>query len=250
MAELTDRVALITGAAGGIGRVTAHRLAEMGAAIAAIDLDEEGASEAAAEVAEQHGVPTLAVGVDVASSADVERMRAEVGRELGPVNVLVNAAGYLQLGSILEVTEDDWDRMLDVNLKGVFLVTKAVLPGMLASDYGRIINISSLAGKIGGLLAGIHYGASKGAVLSFTKALARDVGRFGVTANCVCPYPVETEMIEAFSAEQRESMRELNPMQRLARPEEIAAAIGFLASPGASFVNAEMMDIDGGFTAD
>lgn len=250
MGELTDRVALITGAAGGIGRVTAHRLAEMGAAIAAVDLDEAGASETAAEVSDRHGVPCVSVAVDVSSSTDVEKMRATVEGELGPVNVLVNAAGYLQLGGILEVTEDDWDRMMAVNLKGVFLVTKAVLPGMLTTDYGRIINISSLAGKIGGVVAGIHYGASKGALLSFTKALARDVGRHGITANCVCPYPVETEMIEAFSAEQLESMRSLNPMQRLAKPEEIAAAIAFLASRGASFVNAEMLDIDGGFTAD
>ncbi len=250
MGELAGRVALITGAAGGIGRVTAHRLAEMGAAIASVDLDEDGASVTAAEVAEQQGVSSLAVAVDVSSRADVERMRATVEGELGPVNVLVNAAGYLQLGGILDVTEDDWDRMLAVNLKGVFLVTKAVLPAMLLTDYGRIINISSLAGKIGGLLAGIHYGASKGALLSFTKALARDVGRHGVTANCVCPYPVETEMLEAFSAEQLESLRRLNPMQRLARPEEVAAAIAFLASPGASYVNAEMLDIDGGFTAD
>ena len=250
MPELTGRVALITGAAGGIGRLAAHQLAGRGAAIAAVDIDAEGAAATASEVAAEHGVRSVAVTADVSSSADVERMRAAVEDELGPVNVLVNAAGILQLGGILDITEDDWDRMMAINLKSVFLVTRAVLPAMLKSDYGRIINISSLAGKVGGVMAGIHYGTSKGALLSFTKALARDVGRYGVTANCVCPYTAETEMITAFSAEQLETMRELNPMQRLARPEEVAAAIVFLASPGASFINAEMLDVDGGFTAD
>ena len=250
MAELSGRVALVTGAAGGLGRLAAHRLAEMGARIAVVDIDADGAAATASEVAVQHGVPNLAIAIDVSSSAAVEEMRAAVERELGPVNVLVNGAGILMLGSILDVTEEEWDLMMAVNLKSVFLVTRAVLPGMMETDYGRIINISSLAGKVGGVMAGIHYGTSKGALLSFTKALARDVGRHGITANCVCPYTAETEMISKFSDQQVDSMRDMNPMRRLARPEEVAAAIVFLASPGASFINAEMLDVDGGFTAD
>jgi NAD(P)-dependent dehydrogenase (short-subunit alcohol dehydrogenase family) len=250
MNDLANRIALITGAGGGIGRLTAHRLAANGAAIAAVDLNEAAASNTATDVSNQHHVKTVALAVDVSSSSSVTQMRETVEQELGPVNILVNAAGFLQLGGILDVSETDWDQMMAVNLKGVFLVTQSLLPGMLTTDYGRIINISSLAGKVGGLAAGIHYVASKGALLSFTKALAKDVGRYGMTANCVCPYPTETEMIKAFSVEQLEMMRNLNPMQRLARPEEIAATIAFLATPEASFINAEMLDVDGGFTAD
>ncbi len=250
MGGLSGRLALVTGAAGGIGLAASQRLARDGADVAMVDLNGDAVRYAAETVASASGVRTLPIEVDISSRAHVLDMAKKVQAELGPINILVNAAGMLELGNILEISEEQWDRMLAVNLKGPFLVTQAVLEGMIASGYGRIINISSNAGKKGGMHSGAHYGASKGGLLALTKNLARYVAQFNMTANCVCPSLTDTDMAGVFSPEVLQAMTDENPFKRLAKPEEIADAISFLASEDASFINAEMLDVDGGFIAD
>ena len=250
MSGLSGKVALVTGAAGGIGFATSQRLARDGADVAMADLNAAAVSRAAETVAAETGVRTLAIELDVSSRRQVLSMAETIETELGPVNVLVNAAGILESGSILEISEEQWDRMLAVNLKGPFLVTQAILEGMIESGYGRIINISSVAGKKGGMQSGTHYGASKGGVLAMTKNLARYLAQFNMTANCVCPSITDTGMAGQFSDEVLQILIDDNPFKRLARPEEVANAISFLASEDAGFVSAEMLDVDGGYMAD
>ncbi len=250
MSGLSGKVALVTGAAGGIGFATSQRLARDGADVAMADLNAAAVSRAAETVAAETGVRTLAIELDVSSRRQVLSMAETIETELGPVNVLVNAAGILESGSILEISEEQWDRMLAVNLKGPFLVTQAVLKSMIESGYGRIINLSSVAGKKGGMQSGTHYGASKGGVLAMTKNLARYLAQFNMTANCVCPSITDTGMAGQFSDEVLQILIDDNPFKRLARPEEVANAISFLASEDAGFVSAEMLDVDGGYMAD
>ena len=250
MAGLSGKVALVTGGARGIGRATAIRLGCAGAGVAVVDVNGEGAEETAILLVSERGAKALPFACDISSSAQVGTTVSEVESMLGPVNVLVNAAGIFEFGRILDIDEQRWDRMLAVNLKGAFLMTRAVLPGMIRSGYGRIVNVSSMAGKVGGVFAGVHYAASKGGMMALTKAVARDVARHGITANCVCPYLTDTDMAAQFSVEQRRDMAERNPMGRLATPEDVADAIAFLASDEARFVSAEMMDVDGGYMAD
>lgn len=250
MSGLSGKVALVTGAAGGIGFATSERLARDGADVAMVDLNSDAVSRAAESVASSTGARTLPIAVDVSNRGQVVDMAEQIESELGPVNVLVNAAGILGRGTILEISEEQWDRMLDVNLKGPFLVTQAVIEGMVASGYGRIINLASIAGKKGGLQAGTHYGASKGGVLAMTKNLARYLAQFNMTANCVCPSITDTGMAEQFSDEVLQILIDDNPFKRLAKPEEVANAIAFLASEDAGFISAEMLDVDGGYMAD
>lgn len=250
MSGLSGKVALVTGAAGGIGFATSQRLARDGADVAMADLNAAAVSRAAETVAAETGVRALAIELDVSSRRQVLSMAEKIETELGPVNVLVNAAGILETGSILEISEEQWDRMLAVNLKGPFLVTQAVLKGMIESGYGRIINLSSVAGKKGGMQSGTHYGASKGGVLAMTKNIARYLAQFKMTANCVCPSITDTGMAGQFSDEVLQILIDDNPFKRLARPEEVANAISFLASEDAGFVSAEMLDVDGGYMAD
>ena len=250
MSGLFGKVALVTGAAGGIGFAASQRLAQDGADVAMADLDGVAVSSAAESVAGATGSRTLPIGLDVSSRRQVLDMAGKVESELGPVNVLVNAAGILELGTILEISEEQWDRMLAVNLKGPFLVTQAVIKGMIESGYGRIINLASVAGKKGGLQSGTHYGASKGGVLAMTKNLARYLAQFNMTANCVCPSITDTGMAGQFTDEVLQTLIDDNPFKRLARPEEVASAISFLASEDAGFVSAEMLDVDGGYMAD
>ena len=250
MSGLSGKVALVTGAAGGIGLATSERLARDGADVAMVDLNSDAVSRAAESVAGATGARALPIAVDVADRRQVQDMARKVESELGPVNVLVNAAGILESGSILEISEEQWDRMLAVNLKGPFLVTQAVLEGMIESGYGRIINLASVAGKKGGMQSGTHYGASKGGVLAMTKNLARYLAQFNMTANCVCPSITDTGMAEQFSDEVLQILIDDNPFKRLAKPEEVAGAIAFLASEDAGFISAEMLDVDGGYMAD
>ena len=250
MKGLSSRVALVTGADGGIGFAAAKRLASEGANVALSDINAQGLERAIESIGSASSARVIGIQTDVSNREQVLDLARRVRDELGPVNILVNAAGILELGGILDISEEQWDRMLAVNLKGPFLVTQAVLEGMIGSGYGRVINISSNAGKKGGMHSGVHYGASKGGLLAFTKSLARYVAQFGMTANCVCPSLTDTDMASAFTPEVRQAMADENPFKRLAKPEEIASAIAFLASEEAAFINAEMLDVDGGFIAD
>lgn len=248
--RLAGRVALVTGAAQGFGRAAAERLAGEGAAVALLDLQADRVNQAAREVAEATAQRTLGIAADVSNA---QAVRAAVERAVGAfaqVDILVNSAGILRLADVLACTEAEWDQVVDVNLKGTFLVCQAVLPHMLARQYGRIITLSSSAGKQGGILSGIAYNAAKGGVLSFTKSIARQFAAQGITANAVCPGTGDTPMGHQFSEEQLATLIGRIPAGRLATAADIAAAVAYLASDDAAFVTGEMLDVSGGMVMD
>ena len=191
--ERTGRVAFVTGAGRGIGRAIALRLAEHGAAVAIGDIRTEDAAETATAI-EEVGGRAAAVALDVTDSGSVASAVEEVLGLLGPVDVLVNNAGWDELHPFLETDEPFWDRVIEVNFKGCLRMTKATLPGMVERNWGRIVNIGSDAGRVGSSLESVYSGA-KGGVIAFTKTIAREVARSGVTANTVCPGPTDTPML-------------------------------------------------------
>ena len=247
-----ERVALVTGAARGIGRAIALKLAEGQSAVAIADLREEGAAETAQAI-EAAGGRALAVPLDVTDSASVSAAVTKATEALGPVDILVNNAGWDELHPFLETDEPFWDRVIEVNFKGCLRLTRALLPGMLERRWGRVVNIGSDAGRVGSSLESVYSGA-KGGVIAFTKTIAREAARSGVTANTVCPGPTETPMLEEITgageqgAKVIEAMTRAVPMKRLGKPEEVAAAVAFLASEEAGFVTGQTISVSGGLT--
>jgi len=243
------RVAIVTGGARGIGAAIGWAFAREGARVALADVDPEAAREAAANLPEPGG-PGLAVAVDVADRAAVQGMAGRVGAEWGRIDILVNNAGICPLTSFEEIEEAEWDRVLAVNLKGAFLCSQAVVGWMKAQHYGRIINISSVAGKMGGVMVGAHYAASKAGLLALTWCLARTYASYGITVNAIAPATVDTDLTRAWPEEMRENLARSIPLGRLGRPEDVAAAAVFLASEEASFITGEVLDVNGGFLMD
>jgi 3-oxoacyl-[acyl-carrier protein] reductase len=242
-------VALITGGAGALGRACARALAEEGAAIALADLDYAAADAAAAEVRDRGGT-ALAIAADTTREADVAAMVHTVTDRLGRLDVLVNCAGIFQAVPMDDLPLDDWRRVLDVNLTGMFLCCQAAMRVMKAQRSGRIINFGSLAGQVGGLAAGANYSVSKAGVICLTKSIARALGNSGVTVNTINPGPVESPMVDAWPPGQRETQLARIPLGRLGRPEDIANAVVFLASDAASYIHGTHLDINGGLHMD
>jgi 2-hydroxycyclohexanecarboxyl-CoA dehydrogenase len=244
------RVALVTGSARGIGEAIALALAERGHAVAVADLLVAEAGETAKAV-EAAGGKAIAVPLDVTDGASVEAGVRRASDELGPVSVLVNNAGWDELRPFLETDEPFWDRVIEINFKGCLRLTSAVLPGMVERGWGRIVNIGSDAGRVGSSLESVYSGA-KGGVIAFTKTIAREVARSGVTANTVCPGPTDTPMlqkiVEGQGAKVIEAMTRAVPMKRLGRPEDVAAAVAFLASDEAQFITGQTLSVSGGLT--
>ena len=232
--RFSGRVALVTGGASGIGAAVVDRLRRDGAAVASLDL----------QATDADGV--LALAGDVSRSADVEQAVATVARELGPVDVLVCSAGVPgQSLPTVEVTDEEWRRVLSINADGVFFCNRAVIPGMVARGYGRIVNVASIAGKEGNPMAAA-YSASKAAVIALTKAIAKDVARSGVLVNCVAPAVIETPILDGITQEHIDYMVERIPMGRMGKPEEVAALVCWLASEECSFSTGATYDISGG----
>lgn len=237
--ELNGRTALVTGASRGIGRAIALALAQAGAD-AAVNYrsNESGAREVCAEI-RRCGRRCVAVQGDVARAADVARLVDGVHGELGPITILVNNAGIGRVRTIEDVTEQDWDEMLAVNLKGAFLVTQATLPDMRAARWGRIISLSSVAAQIGGVV-GPHYAASKAGILGLTHYYAAHLAREGVTANAIAPGPISTDMGAALSQLKPESV----PVGRFGTVEEVAEVAVMLARNG--YVTGQTINVNGG----
>lgn len=246
------KVALVTGSARGIGRAIAVTLAERGHAVAVADLLEPEAAETAQAI-ESAGGRAIVVPIDVTDAGSVVRAVETAGNELGPISVLVNNAGWDELKPFLDTDEPFWDKVIDINFKGCLRLTRAILPGMVEREWGRIVNIGSDAGRVGSSLESVYSGA-KGAVIAFTKTVAREVARSGVTANTVCPGPTDTPMIHQIvegqdkGAKVIDAMTRAVPMKRLGRPEEVAAAVAFLASEEAEFITGQTLSVSGGLT--
>jgi 2-hydroxycyclohexanecarboxyl-CoA dehydrogenase len=241
------RVTLVTGAARGIGRAIAEALAADGHSVAVGDILDEEASAAA------EAIGGLAVRLDITDGASVEAAVAEVERQRGPIEILVNNAGWDELHPFLETDEAFWDRVIELNLKGCLRTCRRIVPRMVERGYGRVVNISSDAARVGSSLEAVYAGA-KGGVVAFTKTLARETARQGVTANVVCPGPTETPLLEGMmgrgdsGAKALEAMRRAVPMRRLGKPEEVAAAVAFLASERAGYITGQTLSVSGGLT--
>jgi 2-dehydro-3-deoxy-L-rhamnonate dehydrogenase (NAD+) len=232
--RFSGRVALVTGGASGIGAAVARRLATEGARVAALDLQGEASDE------------MLGIAGDVSDSTQVGEAVSRVEQELGPIDVLVCSAGVPgESRATVDVTDDEWRRVLAINADGVFFCNRAVVPGMVARGYGRIVNVASIAGKEGNPMAAA-YSASKAAVIAMTKAIGKDLARTGVVVNCVAPAVIETPILDGISQEHIDYMVERIPMGRMGSPEEVAALVCWLASEECSFSTGATYDVSGG----
>jgi NAD(P)-dependent dehydrogenase (short-subunit alcohol dehydrogenase family) len=253
--ELEQQVAIVTGAGRGIGRATALELARMGADIVAADLDGAGATRTADEV-KALGRRAIAVAVDVTSRKDLAAMVDRTRGELGRIDALVNNAGIYRAASTLDVTEEHWDAVMNVNARAVFFASQAVLPVMIAQKRGTIVSLASMAAKIGSR-TNLPYNASKAAVVSITKSLALAHAADGIRVNCVCPGFVETDMWTVVARDQgallglsadeftRQRVAAV-PLGRMERPEDVASVIGFLVSSKAGYMTGQAINVTGG----
>ena len=241
---LAGKTALVTGGASGIGLACSRALAAEDVKVVLADLDGERARQAAQSVAGH------AVEADVSEPDGARRAVEEAVGLAGRLDVLVASHGIFQGTSFDARPAEEWDRVIAVNLRGVFLVAQAALAAMAPRRAGRIVTIASLAGQAGGLFAGAGYSASKGGVIALTKSIARYSASYGITANCVCPGVVDTPLTAAWPDEVRERFAAATPLGRLARPEEVASVVVFLASDAASFVHGAHVDVNGGLHMD
>jgi 2-hydroxycyclohexanecarboxyl-CoA dehydrogenase len=245
-----DRTVIVTGAgsARGIGREACLRLAAAGWSVAALDLDEGAAQETAELAARANGGQAVGLGCDVTKGAQVDAAVSVVESDLPPVAALVNNAGITAPTRFLDIEEDEWDRIFDVNVRGTYLVTRRVLPGLIHRGYGRIVNLSSVSAvRGGGVFGGSHYSAAKAAVLGLTRALAREAGPSGVTCNALAPGLIGTDITAGkLSPERREQILADVPVRREGTVGEVASMIVYLCSEDAGFVTGATLDINGG----
>jgi len=240
-----NQVAVVTGAAKGIGRSISLALIDEGAKVVPVDVDREALRSLQVE-AEKRGGQILPVACDIEKSSDVKAMVEEVLGTFGRIDLLVNNAGIIRRGTIETVGEDDWDRVIAVNLKGTFNCCKAVVGTMKRQGSGKIVNVSSIAGKIGDITSAPGYGSSKAGSDALMKTLARQLAPSGIRVNAVAPHAIETEMSAQWSEAKRREVIAGIPLGRLGRPQDVAEAVLFLASDAASFITGEILDVNGG----
>jgi len=251
-----DRVAIVTGGGRGIGKGTCEYMAGLGAKVVVADLDLDVAQQVVGKIKADDG-EAMAVKVDVTQKSEVQAMAAEVLKAYEKIDILVNNAGTDIKGAITELEENTWDFLMTLNLKGVFLCTQAVMPSMIERRYGRIVNISSMAGKTGEPFTS-PYCATKFGVIGFTQSIALEVGKYNITINAVCPGPVDTELIRKSVAQSakikgmtpedflQEFFIDPTPLGRIAKPLDVARAVSFLASDEAEFITGSTLNVSGG----
>ncbi|HWI51669.1 MAG TPA: 3-oxoacyl-[acyl-carrier-protein] reductase [Symbiobacteriaceae bacterium] len=244
---LAKRVAIVTGASGALGKAIATALAAEGAAVVVNYARNAQSANELVESIKNAGGQALAVQADIASAEGADALVKAATEAYGKVDILVNNAGITRDGLLMRMKEEDWDAVLDTNLKGVFLCTKAVTRPMLKARYGRIINIGSVSGLLG--VAGqANYSAAKAGMIGLTRATARELGSRGVTVNCVTPGAIEAGLLLELNEEQRANYLKQIPLERFGKPEDVAAAVVFLAGPGADYITGQTLPVDGGLT--
>ena len=260
MKGLKGKLALVTGAGAGIGRAIVTRLAEEGVDVVVTDVNVDSAKTTAAELKTKFGVKSVAMKLDVTSGEEVESVVESAWKDQGPLNILVNNAGVSTMNPVVDLTEKDWDFNMDVNAKGTFLVSRAVVRRFLKHDYGpekpKIVNVASMAGKYGAAYLA-HYSASKFAVVGFSQSLALEIAPAGITVNCVCPGYVQTSMqerelvwegkIRGMTPEQvKVDMLAHVPLGRLETPEDVAKLVAFLCSRDSDYITGQAINVSGG----
>jgi 2-hydroxycyclohexanecarboxyl-CoA dehydrogenase len=246
MTRFAERVAIVTGAASGIGRATALDLAREGATVVVADIDISGAEKVAAEI--RKSGHAIAQQVDVTDAAQARSMAAETLKAFGRIDILVSNAGWDRAGPFMETDEEFWDKVIAINYRGHLATTHAVLPSMIERGWGRIVTVASDAGRVGST-GEVVYSGAKGAVIAFTKGLAREVARHGVNVNCVAPGLTDTPLLAGISEGAERLMAAIVrsiPLGRVGRPEEVARAIVFFASPDADYITGQTLSVNGG----
>lgn len=239
---MSRKIVLVTGASRGIGRAIAQRFADEGCFVIGTATSEKGAEAIAEYLSESGGIGRV---LDVCDEAAIDQLFEEIDSTYGGINILINNAGITKDGLLMRMKDEDWASVIDTNLSAIYRMSKRAIKAMMKARYGRIINITSVVGQMGN--AGqANYAASKAGVEGFTRALAREIGSRGVTVNCVAPGFVETDMTEELDERLITSMLDAVPLGRMAQPEEIAAAVTFLASDEASYITGEVLAVNGG----
>jgi 2-hydroxycyclohexanecarboxyl-CoA dehydrogenase len=244
--NLNGKTAVVTGAASGIGKATAFELAQAGARVFLADIDQRRGEEAERE-AKAQGLLAEYLALDVTNAESVARFAREALQRAHPVDVLVNAAGWGKSEPFVRNTPEFWQRVMDINLMGPIRLTHALLPPMFDARTGRIINVASDAGRVGSLGETV-YAAAKGGLIAFTKSLAREAARFGVTVNCVCPGPTDTPLWQAVPDNLKEALVKAIPLRRVGQPNEVADAVCFFAGARSGYVTGQVLSVSGGLT--
>jgi 2-hydroxycyclohexanecarboxyl-CoA dehydrogenase len=242
--KLNNKLALVTGAASGIGRATARTFAEAGAHVIVTDINDEAGETAAAEIRDDgHSADFVHLDVTDASSIDACRMQVAA---IGPqVDIIAHVAGWGKIQRFVDNSEEFWDAVVSLNLRGVIAVTRAFLDGMIEQNSGKIVVVASDAGRVGSLGETV-YSAAKGGAMAFAKGLAREMARFNINVNVVCPGPTDTPLLAAVPEKHREAFIRATPMRRLATPEEVADAVLFFASARSNFITGQVLSVNGG----
>ena len=244
--KLDGKTALVTGGASGIGKATVMELARCGATVICADVNAEKGAETAMEAVKSNYVVEFAA-VDLADSGSIRRCASELLKRHPRIDILVNAAGWNDIQPFVENPPDYMDRVIAINLAGTLHLTQALLPAMIAAGKGKIVNVSSDAGRVGSS-GETAYAAAKGGVIAFTKSLAREVARHSINVNCVCPGPTDTPMLQSRPDKLKEAFVRAIPFRRFAKPQEIADAILFFASPRSDYITGQVLSVSGGLT--